>query len=537
VTDPATKIKVGVGLTIESGISSETVRLAVECDPISAGPTWKVSLRDAEREEELARIPILQRSETIDTKLPYGFYVVELASDEHSLCRFPFTIEPFSLPEALDAAEEYLARSQYVRAVAILEDASVRYPDSAEVWDLLGVVEQLAALDPEAVTREEAEFGVFRGPQEWFRGIGTLLQKMRSKFGDSVASLLVARKLEPASVPDALLGTVTELPVSLPVLQALVVMEQRLKEAEEQVRRRDERLEQILAVVTSRFSQCEALSLDLYKSLDAIRADQGRDVEEKYAAVGELLIRFLDGARSAGVSLPDFAPFFQEKLGEVCWKWIGLPTQKMLVSAEDVYRYFAGSATAETRDFTPALIEYCRGFEFLLNLRLGKLCVAIRNVICANRQLKEFADRELTWADTKETLKERTSYTIPQVAMTLRIGKAMGQKYPESLGQDAVSLLTSSGLVDPDSISVLSHIGLIFRNGKVHPYPGSKRMFTAPAEVLVLRKLLLGLDEERVDRRIFFSEFYKLGSFTEAEKKRSCTDTPPYLAPVPGPHP
>ncbi|MCU1308488.1 MAG: hypothetical protein JWN45_3183 [Acidobacteriaceae bacterium] len=128
--------------------------------------------------------------------------------------------------------------------------------------------------------------------------------------------------------------------------------------------------------------------------------------------------------------------------------------------------------------------------------------VAIRNVICANPKLKQFADRELTWADPEQTLEERTSYTIPQVAMTLRIGKAVGQKYPESLGQDAASLLTSSGLVDPDSISVLSHIGLIFRNGKVHPYPGSKRMFTAPAEVLVLRKLLLGLDEEHVDRRL-----------------------------------
>ena len=195
VTDPATKIKVSVGLTIESGLASETVRLVVECDPIREGHTWKVSLRDAEREEELARIPILKRSETIDTKLPYGFYVVELTSDEQSLCRFPFTIEPFSLQEALDAAEEYLAQSQYVRAVAVLEDAGARYPNKGEVWDLLSVVEELVALDPEAVRREEQGFGVFRGPREWFKGAATILQKMRSKFGESVASLLVARKL------------------------------------------------------------------------------------------------------------------------------------------------------------------------------------------------------------------------------------------------------------------------------------------------------------------------------------------------------
>jgi len=128
VVDPATKIKVSVGLAIECGLASETVRLVVECDPISPDRTWKVSLQEAEREEELARIPIEQRSETIDTKLPYGFYVVELTSDEQSLCRFPFTIESFSLPEALDAAGEYLAQSQYACAVAVLKDAGARLP-------------------------------------------------------------------------------------------------------------------------------------------------------------------------------------------------------------------------------------------------------------------------------------------------------------------------------------------------------------------------------------------------------------------------
>ncbi len=52
VTDPATKIKVSVGLTVESGLASETVRLVVECDPIPQDRTWKVSLQDAEREHK-----------------------------------------------------------------------------------------------------------------------------------------------------------------------------------------------------------------------------------------------------------------------------------------------------------------------------------------------------------------------------------------------------------------------------------------------------------------------------------------------------
>jgi hypothetical protein len=514
--DRATEQNFFVALAIEPSVVPDRIRVALECDPIPAGRTWKVSLRDAG--EELARIPILQRWEALDTKLPYGFYVVELLGDEHSLCRFAFTVEPFSLPEALDAAEEYLAHSQYSRAVAVLEDAGARYPTNGEVWDLLSVVEELAALDPEAIAREGEQFGVFRGPLEWFKGAGTVLQKMRSQFGESVASLLVARKLEPASVSDAVLGSATELPVSLPALRALVVLEQRLREAGEGAQHRDERLEQILTGVTGRLGQLETLTLDLGERLDAIRTEKDRDVEEKFSLVGEQLVQFSKGTRSLGVSLPDFAPVFQETLGEGCWKWIGDDTQEMFVSAEDIYRYFAGSATMRTRDFSPALIEFCRGLELLLNFRLGKLCEAIRNLVSGNQVLRDFVEREVkSWAKLKETIEFKKSYTIPQVAISLRLGKAMEQRYPELIGTNVASLLTSSGLSDHQSICVLSHIGQIFRNGKVHPYPGSERMFTTPAEVQVLRKLLFGLDEERVDSGAFFSEFYKLQGFTKGE--------------------
>src|SRR5436305_1532199 len=44
VMDPATKLKISVGLSIESGRDSETVRLGLECDPIPIDQTWKVSL-------------------------------------------------------------------------------------------------------------------------------------------------------------------------------------------------------------------------------------------------------------------------------------------------------------------------------------------------------------------------------------------------------------------------------------------------------------------------------------------------------------
>jgi hypothetical protein len=525
VTDPATKIKVNVGLTIKSGLASETVSLAMECDPIRTGHAWKVSLQDADRKTEVTQVPIMQRLETIDTTLPYGFYVIELLSDEQSLVRFPFTIEPFSLPEALDAAEEYLAQTQYERAIAVLEDAGARHPESAEVWDLLSVVEEeLAALDLGAVEDEEQEDQeeqeeqvVFRGTRERFRGVGTVLQKMRSKFGDSVASLLVARKVEPASVSDARLASVTELPVSLSVLRALRLMEERLIAAGEETKLRDERLFEALAAVTGRLGQLETYTLDLGDHIDAIRGATG-DVEEKFRLAGEHITRFLDSTRSAGVSLPDFAPFFQEKLGEVGWRWLGLEVQEMFISAEDIYRYFSASATAETRDFTPALLEFCRGFELLLNARLGALCVAIRNLISGSEPLKEFVDRELGWAKSEDMSKFSKSYTVSQFAVTLRLGNAVAERYPALIGKDVPALLTSSGLSDHESICILSHIGQTFRNGKIHPYPGSGRMFTSPAEVQILRKLLFSLDEERLDGTKFFSELHELRTFSHAER-------------------
>jgi hypothetical protein len=516
VISPATKIKVNVSVAIESGIISETVRLVVECDPVPEDRTWKVSLRDAEKDEELMRIPILQRSETIVSKLPFGFYVIELSSDEQSLCRFPFTIEPFSLPEALDAAREYLVQSQYGRAVAILEDASARYPDNAEVWDLLSVVEELAVLDPEAVRCEEQEFSVFRGPADWFKGAGAVLQKMRSKFGESVASLLVARKREQASVPDAMLGSVAGSSVSLPVLQALAHLEQRLKEVGDESHHRDDRLVEILAGVTGRLSQFETHTRYLGEHINAARVISG-DADEKFRLVGERLAQFLDDVRNIGVSLPDFAPFFYEKLGEDCWQWIGPDAQKMFLSAEDVYRYFSGSTTAETPDFTPALLEFCRGLELLLNFRLAKLCEMVRNLFSGNRDLQDLFGQEIRWAKLKETIEFKKSYTIPQVAISLRLARVVEQRYPALLGNDGSQLVAISGLSDHESICVLTHIGQIFRNGKVHPYPGSTRMFTTPAEVLVLRKLLFGLDEERVDGDTFFPEFYKVQGFTKGE--------------------
>src|SRR5712692_3283190 len=113
LTDPTTGKKFGVTFAIAASAVPDRMTLTVSCDSIPQGQPWKLSLQDAGSGDELAGMPMRQRQEVLDRNLPYGIYVVELASDGHSLCRFPFTIEPFSLPEALDAAAEYLAHTQY----------------------------------------------------------------------------------------------------------------------------------------------------------------------------------------------------------------------------------------------------------------------------------------------------------------------------------------------------------------------------------------------------------------------------------------
>jgi hypothetical protein len=276
-------------------------------------------------------------------------------------------------------------------------------------------------------------------------------------------------------------------------------------------------LVEALAGVTGRLGQLETYTLDLGEHIDAIRGATG-DAEEKFRLAGEHITRFLDSTRSAGVTLPDFAPFFQEKLGEAGWRRLGLEVQKMFISAEDIYRYFSGSATVQTRDFTPALLEFCRGFELLLNARLDPLCVAIRK-LGGSEELTEFVDRELgSWAKSEDMSKFSKSYTVSQFAVKLRLGNAVAERYPALVGKDVPGLLTSSGLSDLESICILSHIGQTFRNGKIHPYPGSGRMFTSLAEVQILRKLLFGLDEERVDGTKFFSELYELRTISQAER-------------------
>ena len=112
--------------------------------------------------------------------------------------------------------------------------------------------------------------------------------------------------------------------------------------------------------------------------------------------MGEQIQRFLDSTRGARVTLPDFGPFFRGTARRTLLEVDRFRSSKMFVSAEDIYRYFAGSATVQTRDFTPALLELCRGFELLLNARLGKQCDAMRTLISGNPQLKVFVGRELT---------------------------------------------------------------------------------------------------------------------------------------------
>jgi len=494
LNDPQTGQSFGLALAIEPSVEPDRVRLGLECDPIPKGGTCKVSLREAERNEELARIPIVQRSETIDTKLPYGFYIVEVSRDEHSLCRFTFTVEPFSLPEALEAAQDFLSHGQYIRAAAVLTDATDRYPASPDVQDLLCVVQALTATDVESFEREQAEFGTFRSGWSITREASRVFQEARSKFGERVGALIAGRTLDASAVSDAALARSTEAMVSTAVLRSLMLLKEQLE-----VRKstQNEPLLRVLTVIASRQEHLGTLNGELSHRLDAIRSDVQATDDEKFALAKQLLQRYTDEIAECRIAAADYRPFFREELGEACWDWIGAEVQRVFNTAEDLYRYQEAKpkgAPLDSADFTPPVLEICRGFEDLLNDKLGGFCKSIQDAVGGDSDCKKIARREVSEDTLKEVLKAERSMSMWKVGIILRLGRSIQAARPNVFDPKLGALLAfSPGPADIEQVVFLSYIAAELRNGKVHTSE-----YTSPHGIRLARKLVLGLDEEQV---------------------------------------
>jgi len=109
-----------------------------------------------------------------------------------------------------------------------------------------------------------------------------------------------------------------------------------------------------------------------------------------------------------------------------------------------------------------------------------------------------------------------------------RIATASRVKPEQVLCAEAKAVLAApGGPADIVQFAILNHIGSEFRNGKIHPRRGNPRIFTDRREMQRARKLILGIDEERVDlpvpllNRIRFVEGLADSESKEIEKRLS----------------
>lgn len=268
--------------------------------------------------------------------------------------------------------------------------------------------------------------------------------------------------------------------------------------ARSDARLKDERLLHMLDDLGSRMERLETLNGSLVHSIESVRADTLKNADQKFAAVKEALDQFRSELIKIKVTPTDYGPFFKEKLGENCWNWIEPATQRTFITAEDAYRYYSGKAGPANADFTPALLEFCRGLESDLNSKLGTLRTEIQHVVQRSSDCTNIALRAVSQKALELALKETHALSMSQMATFLRVGRAIQGAVQKVFSTPVASLLAASpGPADIEQIAVLMYIATELRNGKVHSTES-----TSLPEIRLLRKLVIGIDEEHVSHNL-----------------------------------
>jgi hypothetical protein len=489
VLDPGTQRPHTITLSIGPGIDDDA-NIFLESDSIPMEGTWRASLYAGTALK--ANVPFADERVELHHGLPAGIYTIKLTSgDAPVLPALTIALEPFNLPEALQAGETYLARRRYIRAEAVLSDAAERYPENADAQDLLVLAHTLATADPAAWQEEQAEFGVFRSVENLTRQASHAFQEARSKFGERVGTLIAGRTLGAVTVSDATLAQSTEAVVSTAVVRSLMLLK---KQLEANKSPQDEPVLRFLTVISGRLEHLEAISGELSSRIDAVRSDTQKSDDDKFALVKELLQHYTDEIARSRIAAPDYEPFFREEVGEACWDWLGVDVQRVFSTAEELYHYQDGKPSGARADFTPAVLEICRGFEELLNDKLGEFCKSIQDAIkrdedCTAIARKEFQEKTLT-----DILKTEHSMSMWKIATLLRLGRMIHAAQPNVCDPKLGALLAlSPGPADIEQVVFLSYIASELRNGKVHTAE-----HTSAHGMWLARKLVLGLDERGV---------------------------------------
>jgi len=489
VLDPGTQRTHTVALSIGPGIDDDA-NIVLRSDSIRMEGTWRASLYAGTALK--TDVPFADERVELHHGLPAGIYTIKLRSgDAPVLPALTIALEHFNLPEALQAGETYLGRRQYIRAEAVLSDAAERYPESVDAQDLLVLAHAMAAADPAAWQEEQAEFGVFRSVENLTRQASRAFQEARSKFGERVGTLIAGRTLSASAVSDAALAKSNEAAVSTAVIRSLMLLKEKLesdKSAEIQP------LLRVLGVIAGRQEHLETLAGELDEGLDAVRSDAQATDDDRFVLSKQLLQRYTDEIAQSRIASPDYGPFFREKLGEACWNWMGADVQRVLNTAEDLYRYQAGKPPGARADFTAPVLEICRGVEDLLNDKLGRSCRSIQDAVNRDSGARKTALTEYSENTLKDVLKPEDSMSMWKIATILRLGRLIQASrldiFDPRLG---VLLAFSPGPADIEQVVFLSYITAELRNGKVHTAE-----YTSPNGIRIARKLVLGLDEERV---------------------------------------
>lgn len=514
-----------VTLRVENAIRSpeDHVRVVVECDP-SPG-RWRARLSEAE-DTELVDLPFAQRQIELSPELEHGFYVLSITKDGDSVGGFAFTVEPFSLPEAVEAALGYLELRDYNRALAVLDGAVRRYPEDKDLWQLRCLAITTAANGTEEVLEgdagEEARYGEavgIRGIRDLVREAWQALGEAKTRFGESLATCIGGAVLEPAIVRDNAAAILLGQPPSLPVLRAVELLNTRLVAIEGRIAQ----LVPILDEVHARLDRFSASLDTLRDAVAAVRGEPEPDSDDKFQRIGQLLEQFVDHAVGSGVSLSHYESSLAEQLGQECWSWLDPESSKIFASAEAMYRYLGGQPARDAPDFSPALLQLCRGLELLCNFKLKHICSAIAEAVGGSNGVMRRVTQQFPRMDIEQTLRIGRTISLTQTANLLAIGRTV-KVIPGALPGSVQALLSASPSLANAAILVpLAQTGIFFRNRKMHPDPKSPSLFTSAKEMHVLRKLAFGRDEYRVDSRDYLERLGRANWwwFSEIERENA----------------
>jgi hypothetical protein len=163
-----------------------------------------------------------------------------------------------------------------------------------------------------------------------------------------------------------------------------------------------------------------------------VRSDAQATDDEKFAVAEQLLQRYTDEIAESRIASPDYKPFFREELGEACWNWIGAEVQRVCNTAEELYRYQEAKPRSERADFTPPVLEICRGFEELLNDKVGGFCKNIQDAINGNSDCTDTALKDVSEDTLNGLLKPERSMSMGKIGTILRLGRLIHAARPKA---------------------------------------------------------------------------------------------------------